>query len=153
MKRKELSKSQLLLKLASYCAYQERCIFDVEKQFDKYDTTPQLRAELIEELLSEKYIDELRFAQSVTRGKFNFRNWGKNKIRQYLQIRRIDKHDIEKALQEIPYTKYLATCQKLVDKKKEALLSKNLEEFERDQKVIATLSQKGYEFDVIKEAM
>lgn len=153
MTRKELSKSQLLLKLASYCAYQERCIFDIEKQFDKYETTPQLRAELIEELLSEKYINELRFAQSVARGKFNFKNWGKNKIRQYLQIRRIDKNDIEKALQEIPYKKYIETCQKLVDKKKEALASKNLEDFERDQKVIATLSQKGYEFDVIKETL
>ena len=151
--KKNLSKSQLLVKLASYCAYQERCLFDIYRQLEKYETIPSLREELIDQLIKEKYINELRFAKSVARGKFNFRNWGRNKIRQYLQIRHIDKADIEKALNEIPYSKYLATCQKLVDRKKETLESKNLDLFTRDQKVIASLSQKGYEYEVIKETL
>ena len=151
--KKEVSKKQLILKLASFCAYQERCISDLYKQFDKYDTTGISHQEVIDELIEEKFINELRFAKSVTRGKFNVRKWGRNKIRQYLQLKSIDKYDIDKALKEIPSNKYLEACQSLVDKKMESLAHKELSDFDKKQKVIASLLQKGYEFDIIKETI
>lgn len=151
--KKELSKKQLIVKLASFCAYQERCISDVYKQFDKYEMTGISYQEIIDELIDEKYIDELRFAKSVARGKFSFRKWGRNKIRQYLQLKHIDKYDVDKALKEIPNTKYLEACQYLADKKMESLAHKELSDFDKKQKTIAYLLQKGYEFDVINEVL
>lgn len=151
--KKEVSRKQLIFKLASFCAYQERCISDVYKQFNKYDMTGISYQEVIDELIEEKFINELRFAKSVARGKFNVRKWGRNKIRQYLQLKNIDKHDVTKALKEIPNDKYLEACQYLADKKMETLAHKELSAFDKKQKVIASLLQKGYEFDIIKETV
>jgi len=151
--KKFISPQKLLVKLASFCAYQERCFLDIERKLDDYELSENDRQELIDYLIKEKYIDESRYAKSVARGKFNFRHWGRNKIRAYLFSKRIDQNDVSKALREIKEQDYFMTCLRLVESKKEKLRNKELSEFDEKQKVIASLSQKGYEFDVINKAI
>lgn len=151
--RKIISPQKLLVKLASFCAYQERCVQDVERKLNDYELSPDERQDLIDYLIKEKYIDESRYSKSVVRGKFNFRHWGRNKLKAYLYSKGIDNAHIQKGLKEIKEPDYLLTCIKLVESKKEKLSPKELSEFDEKQKIIASLSQKGYEFDVINKAL
>lgn len=151
--KKIISPEKLLIKLASFCAYQERCFQDVSRKLNDYDLTEDERQELLNYLIKEKYINESRYAKSVVRGKFNFRHWGRNKLKAYLFSKGIDQMDISKALNEIKEPDYLLACIKLVESKKEKLVLKELSEFDEKQKIIASLSQKGYEFDVINKAL
>ena len=153
MKKKQISKDKLLLKLLSYCAYQDRCLYEVSQKIHNYDISPDEEQEIVDQLIQEKYLDETRYAKSVARGKFNYKKWGRNKIRAYLASKRIDITDIHLALNEINEQAYLIACIDLVEAKIEKLAPKDLNEFERKQKVIASLSQKGYEFDVIERAL
>ena len=108
--KKQISPSKLLVKLASFCAYQERCFLDVERKLDDYELSQNERQELIDYLIKEKYIDETRFAKSVVRGKFNFRKWGRNKLKAYLFSKRIDTGDVSKGLKEINEQDYFLAC-------------------------------------------
>jgi regulatory protein len=151
--KKEISKSKLFIKLGSYCAYQERCLFEVNAFIDKYEISQKEREELIGDLVAQKYLDDLRYAKSVARGKFNFKHWGKAKIKFYLINKGIEESYIRKALLEIKKVDYTATCAKLVESKRAKLASKELDEFTEKQTIIASLMQKGFEYDVIKDVL
>ena len=96
--KKQISQSKLLLKLTSYCAYQERCLYDIHQQLNKYELTEEQKEQAIDYLYQEKYLDELRYAQSFTRGKFQFKSWGKNKIKAHLKAKGISDLEIELSL-------------------------------------------------------
>ena len=151
--KKIISPQKLLLKLASFCAYQERCLFDIEKKLNDYELGEHDKETIIEYLQKEKYLDEARYAKSVVRGKFNHKHWGRNKIRAYLFSKTIGEHEVRSALKEIKEQDYFLTCLKLVESKKNKLSVKELPEFEERQKIVASISQKGYEFDVIDKAL
>jgi regulatory protein len=149
--KKQLSKNKLFLKLCSYCAYQERCFSEIELLINKYEISEEDKNELLGDLIAQKFIDELRYAKSVARGKFNFKAWGKIKIRFHLRGKGISDSHIQKAFLEIDKKAYLDKCEMLIAKKKSDLAHKELDEFTLKQKLIAYMSQKGFEFDVIRE--
>ena len=148
--KKKISYSGLLLKLTSYCAYQERCLYDIKQQLEKYDVTEEQEEQVISYLYEEKYLNDLRYAQSFTRGKFQFKSWGKNKIKAHLKAKGIEELEISKALKEIDERKYWEKCLLLVEKKLEQLDKKEDSILIKKQKAINSLMQKGYSFDVIQ---
>lgn len=151
--KKQISLNSLLLKLASYCAYQERCLLDVKKQLDKYDLTEEQREQAITYLYKEKYLNDLRFAQSFTRGKFQFKSWGKNKIQAHLKSKGISEVEISKALKEINPLAYKEKCFLLLERKLESLEKKEESIAIKKQKAINSLMQKGYGFDIIQSCL
>jgi len=153
IKKKHLSKEKLLLKIASYCAYQDRCFSEIETKLQEYDVSQEDKKELIDYLQDNNYLDETRFAKSVVRGKFNYKKWGRNKIKAFLFAKKIDSSDIELGLKEIKPQEYFLTLLNLAEAKKEKLAFKELDQFNEKQKLIAYLSQKGYEFDLISNAL
>ncbi len=84
-------------------------------------------------------------------GKFRIKSWGKQKIYAHLLQKRIDKVVITAALATIDYDEYVATAQRLVEKKWR-LLEKEKDDWKRKQKVIQYVAGRGFEFGVINEA-
>lgn len=152
IEKKKVPYEQLIVKMASFCAYQERCIADLDKKLDSFIITQEDRIKIIEYLLEENFLNELRFAQSVTRGKFNFKNWGRRKIVAHLRGKMVSDTLIQKALLEISEQDYFLKCLELVEKKIDDYVVKNLSPLELKQKVIKALQLKGFEFDVIEKA-
>jgi regulatory protein len=147
--KKKGSKNQLFVKLANYCAYQERCVKDLELQLQKYELSDNQKSEIIGDLVAQKYIDELRYAKSIARGKFNFKSWGKIKISIYLRQKGIDQIYIKKALDEISVADYDQKCLKLVEKELDRLSAKNLDNYVLKQKLIQAILRKGFDYEVI----
>lgn len=119
---------QAVEKLKKYCAYQERCHQEVRNKFYEIG----LRDSEIEEgiciLIEENYLNEERFAQAYSRGKFRIKKWGKYKIIQGLRSKGISEPCIKKSLAEIDPQEYLATYNELVEKKgKNYAISKGFE--------------------------
>ena len=139
-------------KLAKYCAYQERCTDEVLRKLDTFQLTEDQIIELMRWLATESFLDDKRYAHQFVHGKFRLKKWGKIKIRYELKRKGILEKFIENALEtEISDQEYLQTVQDLAEKKKRSLGDKK--DLLTQKKLQNYLSQKGYEWEVIKEVL
>jgi regulatory protein len=71
----------LIVKLESYCAYQERCLFEIQNKLNQLGATESESKKVIEHLEKFRFYDQKRFAQSFAQGKLRINKWGKAKIK------------------------------------------------------------------------
>lgn len=140
-------------KMAKYCLYQDRCHWEVEKKLRDFDLIPEAKDEIIFKLIHYGFLNEERFVHNFVRGKVNQKMWGRNRLRQELKMRQIDQKLIEKAFkEEIDLDKYWNNLLYLTQKKFNLLASER-ESFKKINKVKAYLAYKGYEFDLMNDAI
>lgn len=135
-------------KLAKYCAYQDRCHWEVENKMREFNLIPEAYDTIMIYLIQNGFLNEERFARSFVRGKFNQKSWGRIKIRVELKKRKIPAKMIESALSEIDEVNYLQTLENLFEKKKQSLKNER-ESFKKKAKIRNYLLQKGYESEII----
>ncbi|MBN3581207.1 RecX family transcriptional regulator [Algoriphagus aestuarii] len=138
-------------KLSTYCAYQERCIWETRRKLYEKGIKEPESDELIEYLLEERFIDEERFSRSFSRGKFRLKKWGKGRIKQELKLRKISEEHIKMGLSEIDPEEYYDTLLSQTEKKWES--TREPEIYKRKFKVTQYLMNKGFEIDLVKEAI
>ncbi len=105
--------------------------------------------EIISELITNNFLNELRFAEAFARGKFRIKKWGKSRIIAELKQRNISEYCIKKALKEIPSDEYLNTFHELAYKKGLSLRDSSLEIQKR--KLMQYLFYRGWESHLIYE--
>lgn len=145
--KKQLHPHQAKLKIARYCAFQDRCEYEVRVKLRDFGLNEDEIEELIDFLIDEKYLDENRFTHAFVQGKFNLKKWGKIKIKAHLRSKNVPESLIEKHLAQLPEDRYRKTIVSLIEKKR-------AEKHEdspliRKQKVVAYLQQKGFEMELI----
>ena len=138
--------SSLKRKIESYCAYQERCHFEVKQKLNSLGIFGQEVDEYICYLIDENFLSETRFSEAYVRGKFNNNNWGKIKIIQELKSRNISDWNINKALGQISETEYNDKLKKLCEKR---IDSSDNSTPNRKDKIIRSLTYKGWEIDKV----
>ena len=106
---------------------------------------------LIVELIQYNFLNEERYACSFARGKFRIKKWGKIKIRTALKKRDVYFKCIDLAMLEIDDKTYLNTLKELLQKKNDILKETNL--YKRKMKLISYLVTRGYEYDLIHDAL
>ncbi|MBN1650521.1 MAG: RecX family transcriptional regulator [Bacteroidales bacterium] len=141
----------VLSKAQKYCAYQERCQWEMLKKFREWRVDEEIQDEVLSELITQNFINEERFAIQFAAGKFRIKNWGRQKIKSELKKRQISSYSINKAVQEIDEEEYRLSLQKLIAKKEHEVSAKN--EYEKKQKIAQYLHSKGYESEFIWEAL
>jgi regulatory protein len=135
--------------LANYCAYQDRCHWEVEQKLIAMKMIPEAREQIILFLMEHDFLNEERYARSIARGKFKNKKWGRIKIRRELRLRNISDYNIKIGLSEIEADAYRTTLEELAHKKWASLTEPNL--FKRKRKLINYLMHKGYELDKIHQ--
>jgi len=138
-------------KAAKYCAYQERCQFDLENKLRDWNVDEELWDELIAEMIQQNFLNEERFAQSFATGKVNIKRWGRIKIKMELKARNISDYSINKALEHIDQDKYILNLQHLIQQKHHLIVGKN--DFEIRMKLIRYLNGRGFELELINEEL
>jgi regulatory protein len=153
IRTKQLSKEQALQKLRHYCSYQERCHAEVKEKLYTLGLFKQVAEECISQLIEENYLNEERFAINFSRGKFRMKQWGRQKIKQALKLKRVSEYCIQKGLQEIDEEQYQKTLHKLAAKKWRSIKGQGITRFVKNQKTTVWLMQKGYEPGLIRRAV
>ncbi len=140
-------------KLEHYCAYQERCHKEVTQKLYDMKMIPEARDKIIVHLLQHNFLNEERFAQAYTRGKFRIKKWGKQRIQIELKRRDISKTIITIALKEISDVDYYNTFHALAEKKAETIRETNAQK--KRKKLADYLFYRGWEshlvYDKIRE--
>lgn len=138
--------------MRQYCNFQERCHQDVRTKGLNLGFRGDALEEIISTMITERLLDEERYARSLARGKFRNNEWGKNKIVQALKQHAIPEYCIKKALTEIDDVEYLNTIKKLIQSKSRTL-TKEKEGFAKKKKIVAYLLQKGFEYEIVQNAL
>ena len=138
-------------KLETYCAYQERCAWEVRRKLYEKGIQGKHAEQLIEEMFHAGFLNEERFVRSFARGKFRLKKWGKTRITRELKLREISNSIIQLGLSEIDPDEYYDTLLTQTEKKWEK--SKEPDPYRKRFQVIQYLMSKGFEQDLIKEAL
>jgi regulatory protein len=138
-------------KLEYYCAYQERCHWEVEQKLKDLQMIPEAQEVIISKLIEENYLNESRFAQSFARGKFNIKKWGKQRIVNELKARKISEYNIKLALKEISDEAYQSVFYILFEKRKKAVSNYSIPI--QKKKILAYMVYRGWESHLIYTAL
>lgn len=136
-----------LLKMQSWCAYQERCQQDARTKLYELGLWPEAVENIIVKLIEDNFLNEERFATAFARGKFTIKKWGRIKIKQELKQKRVGDYCLKKAMQQIDETEYMATLKKLIDSKRKLIKEKN--PIKLNYKLMNYVLSKGYEKDLV----
>ena len=136
--------------MRKYCAYQERCHQEVRYKLIKSKIYGDLLEEIISSLIEEDFLNEERYARAYVSGKFRMNQWGRYKIKMGLKQKEISDYLIKKAMEEIDPEDYEETIRILIGK---YLPRQKGSDYEKKQKTIKHLMQKGYEYEVVKAVL
>jgi regulatory protein len=145
--KKYWSLAEAKIKIASFCAYQERSQQEVRERLKERGIHGDAAEELISLMISEGFLNEERFAKAFVRGKFRLKKWGRNKISHELKSKQLSANCIKSGMQEIDHEEYIQTLSELAEKK--AITIKDQDPFKRRYKIYQYLLTKGYENDLI----
>lgn len=137
------------IKIAKYCAYQERAHYEVEQKLYTYGLYSDQVQELMAWLITENYLNEERFAIAYAGGKFRVKKWGKIKIRQNLVFKKVSDYSIEKALSQINDTDYENVLEDLIRAKWRITKAQNI--YELRNKIARSAISKGFESEKVWE--
>ena len=150
-KKIKLTPQNARLKMESWCAYQERSHYEVREKLYSYGLYSDDVNNIISHLIQENFLNEERFAEAYVSGKFKIKGWGKIKIKQALKLKRVSEANIKLALRQLDTDDYFEKLLALARKKNRMIAEKH--PLKRRQKLTAYLAAKGYESDLVFEAV
>lgn len=135
-----------------WCALQERSSFEVTQKLILWNINKDEIPKIINELRSDNFLNDERFAEDFARGKFRIKNWGKNKIRLSLQQKKVKQEYIDRAIAKLDELDYFDSL-KILAEKKYQLFPDKLSEYEKKVKLYQFLLSKGFENNLIREIL
>lgn len=114
--------NKILDRLRRLCSRREYCSSDIyKKALDALDKDAGKAQEVLNTLIKEKYVDDLRYASAFARDKSAIAGWGEVKIRYMLSAKGISKDIITQALEDIDRHRAGSRLEKLVENKYRSL--------------------------------
>jgi len=139
--------TQMLQKTEAFCAYQERCSSEVLAKLERMGAQDGEVILILNSLIENRFLDDARFAAAYAIGKLRIKHWGINKIKQGLQLKKIDPEHIQLALDKM-YTEenYFGILEQIADRKWRDL-AKEKDPWTRKQKLYRFLASRGFKYD------
>lgn len=121
----------------------------MRKAMTALDGDRQKAEKVLEILVEEKYIDELRYASAFARDKSSLAGWGETKIRYMLSSKGIPRDVIECALKDIDDSKAKTRLEKLMENKYRSLK----DDPQCKLKMLRFALGRGYGYDEVAEVL
>ncbi|TRX40502.1 regulatory protein RecX [Flavobacterium restrictum] len=138
-----------IAKMEHFCAYQERCHQEVTDKLRSIHMDSDEIDTIMVHLITEKFLNEERFARSFARGKHRIKQWGKIRIIAELKFRKINQNGINFALKEITPEEYNTTFDTLSNRHWESIRETNT--LKKRKKFCDFMLRKGFESQLIYE--
>lgn len=146
IEKKKITPKQALIKAQNLCARSEKSKADIQKKLHDWQIPNADIEKIIELLIQDKFIDELRFAEYFVRDKFRFNKWGRIKITYALKQKQIPQSTINQAMSEINEQEYRENIKHELIKKQKSI--KNTDDSKQKEKLIRFAQSRGYEIDI-----
>lgn len=137
-------------RMRGLCSRREYCRQDIMKKIlAALGGDADEAGRIMDRLVEEKYIDDLRYASAFARDKSSIAGWGATKIRYMLAAKGIDRETIAAALQEVDEGKASDRLEKLLSAKVRSLK----DDPQCRMKLLRFALGRGYQYDEAAEVI
>lgn len=137
-------------RMRGLCSRREYCRQDIMKKvLAALGGDADEAGRIMDRLVEEKYIDDLRYASAFARDKSSIAGWGATKIRYMLAAKGIDRETIAAALQEVDEGKASDRLEKLLSAKVRSLK----DDPQCRMKLLRFALGRGYQYDEAAEVI
>ena len=145
-----MDNTKILNNLRRQCSRREYCTEDVLSKAEKaLEGNREEAQKILQTLIAEKYVDDLRYAEAYARDKSSIAGCGEVKIRYMLSAKGIDRDVISKALEEIDEKKADERLHKLLENKYRTLK----DDPQWRMKLLRFALGRGYSYDEVNSVL
>ena len=148
---KQKTESDAYLTLAALCAQAEHCQYEMLEKMRRWEMPEEEQARVMQRLVSERYVDDERYARAFVKDKIRYNKWGRRKVEQALWQKHIDDDIRQRVLDEVDDEEYLNVLQPLLKQKRKSTKAAN--DYELNQKLVRFALSRGFTFDIIRQCL
>ena len=148
---KEVTEQGAYLQLAQLCARSEHCQHDLLEKMRRWEMSDEAQARVMQRLVSERYVDDERYARAFVRDKIRYNKWGRRKVEQALWQKRIDEDIRQQVLDEVDDEEYLSVLRPLLKQKRRSTKAES--DYELNQKLVRFALGRGYTYNIIRQCL
>ena len=148
---KQKTENDAYLTLAALCAQAEHCQWEMIEKMRRWEMSEEEQARVMQRLVSERYVDDERYARAFVKDKVRYNKWGRRKVEQALWQKHIDEDIRRRVLDEIDDDEYLDVLRPLLKQKRRS--TKASSDYELNQKLMRFALGRGFTFDIIRQCL
>ena len=138
--------SKVLDRLQAQCSKREYCSSDIlRKGLTAFEGDREQATKLLDSLIQDRFVDDLRYATAFAREKSRLTGWGPAKIKYMLVGKGIPRSIVDEALKEVDPDEAERKMRSVLEVKYKTLAGDPQEKF----KLLKFGLTRGYEYDVI----
>ena len=145
------TEQEAYLTLAALCAQAEHCQWEMLEKMRRWEVPEEAQARVMQRLVSERYVDDERYAQAFVKDKIRYNKWGRHKVDQALWQKHIDEDIRKRVLDEVDDDEYLSVLRPLLKQKRKS--TKANSDYEVNQKLMRFAMGRGFTFDIIRQCI
>ena len=148
---KEVTEQGAYLQLAQLCARSEHCQHDLLEKMRRWEMSDEAQAHVMQRLVSERYVDDERYARAFVHDKIKYNKWGSRKVEQALWQKRIEDDIRQQVLSEVDDEEYLSILRPLLKQKRRSTKAEN--DYELNRKLVRFALSRGFTYDIIRQCL
>lgn len=148
---KQKTEQEAYLTLASLCANAEHCQWEMREKMRRWKLSEEAQTRILNRLVSERYIDDVRFARAFVKDKVKYNKWGRRKVEQALWQKHIDEDIRQQVLDEIADEDYVLVLRPMLQQKRKSIKANS--DYELNGKLIRFAVSRGFTMDIIKQCI
>ena len=148
---KEITEQEAYLRLSALCAQAEHCRHEMLEKMRRWGLDEAVAERVATRLVSERYVDDERYARAFVRDKVRYQKWGRRKIEQGLWQKHIADDIRQRVLNHIDDEEYLSVLRPLLKQKRKGIKASS--DYELNQKLLRFALSRGFTFDIIRQCL
>ena len=148
---KQKSEQDAYLTLAALCAQAEHCQYEMLEKMRRWELDDEAQARVMQRLVSERYVDDERYARAFVKDKVRYNKWGRRKVEQALWQKHIDEDIRQQVLDEVDDEEYISVLRPLLKEKRRSTKAAN--DYQLNQKLMRFALGRGFTFDIIRQCI
>ena len=146
-----MTEQEAFLRLSALCAQAEHCEYEMQEKMRRWQLPDDAQARVMQRLVSERYVDDNRYALAFARDKVKYNKWGRRKVEQALWQKRIADDIRQQVLDNIGDADYISVLRPLLQQKRRAVKARN--DYELRMKLVKFALGRGFTMDVIRQCV
>ena len=146
-----MTEQEAYLRLAGLCAQAEHCEYEMQEKMRRWEIADEAQARGMQRLITERYVDDERFARAFANDKVKYNKWGRRKVEQAMWLKHIAEDIRQRVLDSIDDEEYIAILRPLLQQKRRSVKAHN--DYELRQKLIKFAIGRGFTMDIIKQCI
>lgn len=148
---RQKTEQEAYLTLSALCAQAEHCQWEMKEKMRRWELTEEAQARVMQRLVSERYVDDERYARAFVKDKVRYNKWGRRKVEQALWQKHIDESVRQQVLDEVDDDEYISILRPMLQQKRKS--TKASSDYELNGKLIKFAMSHGFTMDIIKQCI